>query len=245
VPAAGGTAIRPWSAGMSVATASVPARHWLITAWQRFRKDHLLKAVGTMAFMAIFFRAYFYLLHHPAGVPTEMPLIWVDHLVPFAPIALPVYTSLWVYVSLPGALMDERRRLYAYGAAAATMCLIGLVCFALWPTAVPRADVNWAQYPGFGLLKDVDLAGNACPSLHVASAVFSCYWLNRLLREMHAGSWAHAGNVIWCAAIMLSTLATRQHVALDVLAGGALGIVCALGSRPWIDPAPGRLPRRP
>jgi membrane-associated phospholipid phosphatase len=229
--------VPPEGCGVSAATASGSPRHWLVTAWQRFRSDHLLKAVGTMVFMAIFFTAYFYLLHHPTRAATEMPLTWVDRQVPFLPLALPVYTSLWVYVSLPASLLDRRRRLYGYAAAAALMCAIGLACFALWPTTVPRSDVDRALQPGFALLEGVDMAGNACPSLHVASAVFSCLWLRWLLRELHAGSWAHAGNVIWCAAIVVSTLAIRQHVALDVLAGALLGTLCALGSRRWVAPA--------
>jgi membrane-associated phospholipid phosphatase len=37
-------------------------------------------------------------------------------------------------------------------------------------------------------------------------------------------------NWIWCLGILYSTVATRQHVFLDVLAGAALGAVIAVAS---------------
>ena len=72
-------------------------------------------------------------------------------------------------------------------------------------------------------LKSRDLALNACPSMHVAFAVFSAPWLARALREMHAARWLHVLNVAWCLAIVWSTIATRQHVFIDVVCGALLG----------------------
>jgi membrane-associated phospholipid phosphatase len=76
-------------------------------------------------------------------------------------------------------------------------------------------------------LKNLDAGGNACPSLHVATAVFSGIWLHRLLRRFGAPSWMPVINGVWCAGIVYSTIAIRQHVALDVLAGLALGLLAA------------------
>jgi membrane-associated phospholipid phosphatase len=72
-------------------------------------------------------------------------------------------------------------------------------------------------------LKNVDAAGNACPSLHAAFAVFACLWFERVLQEMKRPHWVHVANVIWALAILYSTIATRQHVAIDTLAGSLLG----------------------
>jgi membrane-associated phospholipid phosphatase len=77
-------------------------------------------------------------------------------------------------------------------------------------------------------LKTMDVAANACPSLHAAFAVFTAIWLERQLRELHVGRLVRALNWLWCLGILYSTLATRQHVALDTLAGAALGAVIAL-----------------
>ena len=99
--------------------------------------------------------------------------------------------------------------------------------FYFWPTAVPAADIDWARYPEVGFLKNVDAAGNAFPSLHVATAIFSGIWLDHLLRRFGAPLWSRLFNWMWCIGIIYSTLATRQHVAVDVWAGLVLGGVAA------------------
>jgi membrane-associated phospholipid phosphatase len=186
-----------------------------------------LKATGTMLFIGVFFGGYFYLLKHPASTPTPMPLIWLDSLIGFQPLALPVYLSLWIYVSLPPLFIDDRRELYGYGLAMALMCGLGLAIFYFWPTVVPAPDIDWIRYPNMIFLKNIDAAGNACPSLHVATALFSGLWLRRSLRRINAPGWLVYGNALWCVGIIYSTMAIRQHVAVDVGAGLLLGIVSA------------------
>lgn len=186
-----------------------------------------LKSIGTMLFISLFFGAYFYLLKDPAYPTTVMPITLLDRLIGFQPLALPLYISLWVYVSLPPALLATRRELYGYGMAMAGTCLAGLIVFYFWPTAVPVADIDWTRYPEVHFLKNIDASGNACPSLHVATAVFSGIWLHYLLRRFGAPPWILIVNWVWCTGIVYSALATRQHVAVDVLAGLVLGVVAA------------------
>jgi membrane-associated phospholipid phosphatase len=187
----------------------------------------LLKSIGTPVFIGIFFGAYFYLLRHPAYPTTVMPVILLDRLIGFQPRAMPLYISLWVYVSLPPALLATRRELYGYALAMAGTCLTALIVFYLWPTAVPAADIDWARYPEVAFLKSMDAAGNACPSLHAATAVFSGIWLHYLLRRFSAPLWLLGFSWAWCGGIVYSAMATRQHVAVDVLAGLALGMLAA------------------
>jgi membrane-associated phospholipid phosphatase len=198
-----------------------------------------LKSIGTTIFISIFFVAYSYLLKDPAYPPTVMPRTLLDHLIGFQPLALPIYISLWVYVSLPPALLATRRELYDYGMSIAGTCLVGLIIFYFWPTAVPAAHIDWAQYPDVDFLKSMDAAGNACPSLHVATAVFSGIWLHYLLRRFGAPLWIIICNWAWCAGIAYSTLALRQHVVVDVLAGLVLGVLAAYLSlgRSWSSDA--------
>ena len=217
---------------MKVAVSTGGASPWAYAALRRMRRDALLKTCGTCVFMVLFFAAYLYLLKNPRVPPYVMPLTALDRLVPFVPLALPIYASLWVYVSLPFATRHES---IAYGVVAAALCCAGLACFLIWPTAVAPAAIDWARYPGYASLKNVDAAGNACPSLHVASAVFSCVWLDRQLLQLGAGFGVRMANVGWCTAIVLSTMATRQHVALDVVAGLALGLAFARLPRAWIS----------
>lgn len=204
-----------------------PAQSWYFQAAHAFRQHMLLKALGTPLFIGVFFAAYFYLLKQPAYPITIMPTLWLDRMIGFQPLALNLYLSLWVYVSIPPALFATRRELYRYAIAMAATCLIGLMVFYFWPTAVPVADVDWTRYPDVHFLKNIDAAGNAFPSLHVATAVFSGIGLHYLLRRFGAPGWILSLNALWGVSIIYSTLATRQHVAVDVLGGLALGSVAA------------------
>ncbi len=182
-----------------------------------------VKALGTPLFMTGFFIAYFAILRHPSTLPWEVPLTALDRWIPFHPAALIPYASLWLYVSLPSALMMRFRELLDHTLGAAALGMTGLVIFSIWPTKTPPANIDWAAHPHMQFLKSMDASGNACPSLHVAFAVFGACWLARMLKQIGAGSCAHVINVLWAVVIIYSTLATRQHVAIDALAGAVLG----------------------
>jgi membrane-associated phospholipid phosphatase len=190
------------------------------------------KFFGTSGFTLIFFSAYIYLLKNPATQVLVMPLTALDHLVAFNPLALPIYLSLWVYVSLPPMLMRTRREIVEYGMWIGGVCLVALAIFYFWPSAVPAANIDWAAYPGVAFLKGVDAAGNACPSLHVATVVFSSFWLQWLLPQVGLGRISRLVSACWCAGVVYSTMATKQHVAIDVVAGAALGSMFAWMSKP-------------
>ena len=133
-----------------------------------------------------------------------------------------------IYVALPPALAPTLPRLFSYGWHIGALCLAGIVFFVFWPTAVPPpTGVDWGLYPGYAMLKGIDAGGNACPSLHVATALYSAIWLARELREMRAGPVVRGLNWAWCWVIVFSTLATKQHVMLDVVAGIALALLVA------------------
>lgn len=180
---------------------------------------------GTAVSMTVFFAVYFWVLNHPQFPVTIIPFTAVDRWLGFQPAALPLYLSLWFYVSLAPALIIDRRELWSMGVAWVALSAVGLGIFLFWPTTVPPSDIDWSQHPSIAWLKSTDAAGNACPSLHVAFAVFSAVWFERLLRQMNAKRWVRALNWLWCVGILYSTIATRQHVALDVLAGTVLGAI--------------------
>ncbi len=203
---------------------------WATRVFDRLRFLVWAKSLGTSAFMFAFFLAYFALLEFPNRAPTVVPEIWLDKWVHFTPAAFPIYLSLWVYVSLAPALLGSFRALAWFGAWVGGLCLSGLAVFWLWPTQTPSFDLDWGLYPGLALLKGIDASGNAFPSMHVASAVFSACWLHRIFRQLSLSAWALWGNWAVCLAIAWSTMATLQHVALDVLSGAALGLAVAAAS---------------
>jgi membrane-associated phospholipid phosphatase len=200
---------------------------WFENCGVRLGTLWLWKFLGITAGMTLFFTAYFWLLQNPIHPPTVMPLTAVDRWVGFHSGALPLYLSLWVYVSLPPGLIADRRELISYGVAAYGLGAVGLVIFLLWPTSVPPANTDWLGHSAFSFLKSADAAGNACPSLHVAFAAFTAIELQRLLRVTQAGLFVRVLNWLWCSGILYSTIATRQHVFVDLLAGGVFGAITA------------------
>jgi len=205
----------------------------LVTLWQA-------KMLGITLGMIAFFCVYFLLLRHPLYPYTVVPLTPVDRWVDFRPEALPLYLSLWLYLSLAPALLIDRRELASYGLAAVGLSAVGLSIFLFLPTAVPPSGIDWSRHPAFAFLKAADASGNACPSLHVAFAVFTAIWLERLWRQMGAGRLIRWLNWLWCLGILYSTIAIRQHVFLDVLAGAALGVAVAGAHLRLLREFPGR-----
>jgi hypothetical protein len=202
---------------------SIPSR--LAAHWR-------LKLLWTPLAMAAFFFAYFLVLNHPLVRVTTMPVTALDLLIGFHPGSLALYVSLWLYVLVPSALMDDTAELAVFALAATALAAAGLAIFLVWPTAVPRWDIDWSRYAAFAPLKSVDASGNACPSLHAAFAVFSAVWIGRRLRGLGAPPVLQAVNLAWCAGILYSTIATRQHVAVDLGAGVVLGAAVAALVRP-------------
>lgn len=216
--------------GRHAAGVAGPWIMWVREAGRRVRLHWVAKMLATALGIPAFFAAYFWVLRHPFFPVTTMPLTTVDDWVEFRSGALPLYASLWLYVSIAPALLKHRRELVAIGLSALLLSAIGLGIFMLWPTAVPAFEIDLKLHPDMVILKGLDVAANACPSLHVAFAVFNAIWLERLLRETHAPLSLRAFNAAWCLAIAYSTLATRQHVVLDVVAGIALGAAIAVPS---------------
>jgi membrane-associated phospholipid phosphatase len=216
-----------------------PRHAFLPAGWRpelalRMRRLFLLKLFGTSGVIGVFFAAYFEVLRNPAHPVFMMPLTAIDHLVPFQPPMLYAYLSLWVYVGLAPGLLLTVRELLVYALWAIGLALAGLGLFYWWPTAVPPLPMGVSELAGFQTLRGMDASGNACPSLHVAFAVFSALGLGRLLRELGAGRVARTLNLLWGLGILYSTMATRQHVFLDVVAGAALGALVGVAHLRWV-----------
>ena len=208
---------------MDLAESALP-RTWYARGAERLMHLWFFKATGTAAFMGIFFYSYFAVLHSPIGVVTIMPLTWVDDWIAFWPPAFYLYASLWVFTALVPALQPSLLRLVAYGCGIGSLCLSALVIFSFFPTAVPYEFSSWFTDPSLSLLRSLDLAGNACPSLHVATAIFTAMVMHQLLRDLEAPPWVQQASWLWCALIVYSTMAIKQHVFWDVLAGMVLGV---------------------
>jgi hypothetical protein len=216
-----------------------PAAGGLQEARRRFRTRWWLKVLGITAGMTSFMYVYFTLLRHPLFPVTLMPLTDLDRLIGYQAWSVWLYVTLWVYISLVPSLLGSWGEMRIYLRQILLLSLAGFAIFLFWPTAVPKTYFDWAAHPSVAFLKSVDATGNACPSLHVAFAVQTAIWLFHLLRHLGARPWLQLLNLLWCLGILYSTLATKQHVALDLYAGAALGLaVTLLKPRPRLLPLP-------
>ncbi|HEY1898823.1 MAG TPA: phosphatase PAP2 family protein [Steroidobacteraceae bacterium] len=206
---------------------------WSIELVDRVRQRFILTVISTTLLTGLFFVGYFCVQRHPAYAPTMMPQTGLDRIIPFQPQALLAYVSLWVYVGVGPGVQRTVREFAVYGLWLCGLCLCGLSIFYLWPTQVPSPLLSAISFPGFGALHRVDETSNACPSMHVAVAIFTAVRVGGVLRSVRAPLWLRSLNVIWCMAIVYSTLAIKQHVVLDVIAGALVGLLFALMSLRW------------
>jgi membrane-associated phospholipid phosphatase len=192
--------------------------------WSQFR----FKFFGVSGFIALFFVVYLYVLKNPVYPVSVIPSLAFDDYVKFLPLAFPIYVSLWVYVSLPVMLMQSRVEIIRYGFWIGGMCALALGIFYFYPNSIAPPNIDWSYYPAIAFLKNIDASGNACPSLHVGTAVFTAIWLHYQLKKFQLSRLIRSANLLWCVAIAYSTLATKQHVTIDVIAGAVLGAAIAL-----------------
>ena len=158
-----------------------PTRSTQETAWlgARLKAHWRFKLMAGAINVIAFFIGYFLLLRFHVFPVREMPTTALDRLIAFQPGALPLYLSLYLYLPIAPWLLEDNRDLNACCLAFSGLCLVGLAFFLFWPTAIPRPD-SAAYRP----LIAIDGPGNACPSLHAASAVFSAICIDRLARRL-------------------------------------------------------------
>ena len=181
---------------------------------------------------------YFTLQRVEIGLPLAVPATPLDRAIPFSPLWTPVYLSIAALVPLAPWLAPNRDAVVRYARGLALLCAPSFVLFALLPAAGPRPEI--APDGGlYGLLAGHDRPTNSLPSLHAGLTVYSLLVIERVLgRDLPAG-WRVAGWA-WGGAILLATLVTKQHWALDLPPGIALA---ALGY--WLAWRGFRTPGRP
>ena len=147
----------------------------------------------------------------------HVPEVALDRLIPLQPAWALVYGSLYLFlIALPVFVVRQKGQIRRTVLSYLAVWITAFVCFLLYPTKAPRpAEVIG---DGFGvwalrLLYGMDPPYNCFPSIHVAHSFVSaltCYRVNR-----------RVGIATGLAAslIGISTLFTKQHYVLDVIAG--------------------------
>ena len=215
---------------------------WAVELGNRIRNGFFRTTISTTLLTGLFFMGYFWVQRHPAYTPIMMPQTALDLSIPFQPPALLAYVSVWIYIGFGPGLQRTVREFAVYGLWLCGLCISGLTIFYFWPTQVPRVVLAATDFPGFVMLHRIDESSNACPSMHVAVAIFTAVRVDEVLRSMRVPTQLRLINLAWFGAIVYSTMAIKQHLLVDVAAGTCLGLVFALMSlrwRPGFDPQPG------
>jgi membrane-associated phospholipid phosphatase len=168
---------------------------------------------------------YFTLQRAALGVPFVPPAIPLDAAIPFAPSWVWVYASLFALVPLSALLSTTRAEVAAFGRALVWLCAPSFLAFAFFPSVGPRPPEAHAAAE-LGWLIAVDTPRNAFPSLHAGLTVLCLLHARRVcgarLAPPRRALW-DAGSLAWATAIAFAALASKQHWAVDLAAGGVLG----------------------
>ncbi|MGD0058335.1 MAG: phosphatase PAP2 family protein [Verrucomicrobiia bacterium] len=176
------------------------------------------KLLLTLGLPVGFCAGYLLLQRHPWRPVTSMKPLVLDQMTPFVPGAIYLYESLWLLMPIAPWLIRSRADLNRYSAGVIVIAVAGFLTFWIFPTAVLRPALPSEANGLYRALIRIDGPANAFPSLHVAFAIYHAAWCGAVLPK-------RVGWIIWpwAMAIVASTLLTKQHVALDAIAGAAVG----------------------
>ncbi len=190
--------------------------------WSCLQAEWRLKVVLFVVFNAMFWIGYQGLARHAIFPLRAVPLTALDRAVPFQPEPWAwVYLSQFVFVGWLPLLLTTRAAIRRYSVSLAVMSATGFAVFLFLPTPGPRP----AEVGGSFAMKWIaagDGALNSIPSLHAAFVVCMGALAWRMFGRTHPELVALI-SLLWGGAILFSTLATKQHYALDLVAGGLLG----------------------
>lgn len=164
------------------------------------------------------------------GVGTVVPETALDRAIPFSTSGIWLYVSFFALIPLAYLLADMSRLPWLERAMQMSALVSGAV-FMLWPTTLHYPPLTDASLPGSvqRMLIAMDSSQNCLPSLHGALTLLSVWALvnsRRPIRTMLAAAWG--------LGILYATIQTRRHVALDLSAGVAVGVLCGAAVRLWL-----------
>ena len=156
-----------------------------------------------------------------------MPLIKVDYLIPIN------FDLVWIYHSwllLPIAVGFFTNRLHLLKRFAWSIFTVNAISFLVFlcvPTEAPRPN-DLSDAPKLYLWTvRIDEPTNACPSLHASVTVLSTIFALVVLGRFRRAWLTRSFTILWAIGILWSTLATRQHVFIDIAVGSLLGALVA------------------
>lgn len=162
-----------------------------------------------------------------AMTPRVLPLSPIDRLVPLLPGTVWIYLSIY-FIYAASCILQKDLEVYGKFLRSYLLAYFGsTVIFLLFPTTFPREMFALETGTRATMSEEVlllfrlwDRPTNCLPSMHVASAVLAALpFRDRRPRLFVA-------FLIWAAAIGVTTVTTKQHYAVDVVAGALFGWAC-------------------
>lgn len=186
--------------------------------------NHKNKYVAMLIVSALSYITYTIPNKHYTRTPMLLTMTGLDQAVPFIP------HFIWIYVTeipmfivayfLCQNMKNANKYLYSFF----FLQVVSGTIFWFWPTIYPRElfplpeTLDSATFAVFTKMRELDAPTNCLPSLHVSSVYLSSFiYLDDQRRKFPF-------FVIWATLIAISTLPTKQHYIVDVVAGLALGI---------------------
>ncbi|HEX6899786.1 MAG TPA: phosphatase PAP2 family protein [Thermoanaerobaculia bacterium] len=157
------------------------------------------------------------------GRTLHVPELALDRVFPLRPAWALVYGSLYLFmILLPVLVVRQQEQIRRTVLAYLMVWMTAYVCFLAYPTMAPRpVEVVGEGFAVWGLrfLYSADPPYNCFPSLHVAHSFVSALTCYRIHRGVGIAT-------VLCALLVgVSTLFTKQHYILDVIAGIFLACV--------------------
>lgn len=143
--------------------------------------------------------------------------IGLDRQIPYWPLFALVYFSTYIFVVQPFLILSNSRQFYWMLASFASISIISSVIHAMLPSKIERVEqVTAGGLSGWllGLFQKTCKPYGNFPSMHVGLSVPVV-----AANYMVGGPLAGGLTLVWAVLIALSTLYTKQHYILDVLAG--------------------------
>lgn len=190
------------------------------------RRDLLVWTIAGLAAYGYWAGSYYFVAWavDPARIH-YLPELIEAH-VPLAPAWSLVYIGVHPFSVTPSLGLTDARLLRRHVIGQAAVVALSSLAWAAYPVAVHRVEMPHSP-PDFGAWVLASIYGrdpivNCLPSTHCAMALYTASALRRVDRTL--GLWA----AVTAAAIGASTLFTKEHYLVDVIAGYALGGAAAL-----------------
>ncbi len=182
-----------------------------------------LKLLVTAAFNLFFWVGYEVLGRHAFFPLRAISLTWLDQAIPYQPQLWGwIYLSQFSFTSLLPWFLRIRSDVLRCTAGLAIMCSLSFAVFFLFPVPPPIRSISAGEPFSMAIIAAYDGSYTCFPSLHAAFLCYMAALAWRLFQKsMPPFGWLLCA--LWGLGILYATIATRQHYALDLAAGAAVG----------------------